>query len=136
MNSANSGINILVIDDDPAMTDLLKMILEQDKAQVVTANRGSDGVAFFKSAKFHMVIVDLMMPEMDGCEVTRALRQVSNVPILMVSALDNPGLIARALNAGADDFLIKPFTHSILAARINMLTRRRVTRPLYSHAVL
>jgi len=136
MNSADSGINILVIDDDPAMTDLLKMILEQDKAQVVTANRGSDGVACFKSDKFQMVIVDLMMPEMDGCEVTRALRQVSNVPILMVSALDNPGLIARALNAGADDFLIKPFTHNILAARINMLTRRHITKPHYSQAVL
>jgi DNA-binding response OmpR family regulator len=117
-------MKILVIDDDPAMTDLLKLILEPTEAHVITSNSGSAGLERFKEIKPDIVILDLLMPEMDGWQVCAAIRAISRVPIIILSVLNNPGLVARALDMGADDFLIKPVKSAILVAHINNLTRR------------
>jgi Response regulators consisting of a CheY-like receiver domain and a winged-helix DNA-binding domain len=118
-------VKILVIDDDPAMTDLLRLILSPIQAAIFTSNSGPEGVEIAASENPDIIILDLMMPEMDGWEVCRIVRESSNVPILIMSAIDNPGLIAKALDAGADDFLVKPVPSGVLIAHIMNLTRPR-----------
>lgn len=117
-------MKILVIDDDPAMTELLKLLLHPAASDVITANSGVEGVAAAKKYQPEVIILDLMMPEMDGWQVCQAVRGFSRVPILILSALDNPGMVARALDAGADDYLIKPVPSGVLIAHINNLVRR------------
>jgi two-component system KDP operon response regulator KdpE len=107
-------MKILVIDDDPAMTDLLRLILVSTDAEVVTANSGIEGLRKIKEFSPSIVILDLMMPDMDGWQITSEIRTFSSVPILILSVIDNPGLVARALDAGADDYLIKPAARNIL----------------------
>lgn len=120
-------MKILVIDDDPAMTELLSLVLSSTKAQIITTNSGEDGLRIVKEQTPDIVLLDLMMPHMDGWQVTESIRKFSSIPILILSVLDNPGLVARALDKGADDYLVKPVPSGILIAHINNLTRRRVT---------
>jgi DNA-binding response OmpR family regulator len=124
-------MKILVIDDDAAMTELLKLLLQPAASQVLTANTGIEGVELAKTSDPDVVILDLMMPEMDGWKVCELIRTFATIPILILSALDNPGMVARALDAGADDYLIKPVPSGVLIARLNMLVRRaRVLSPM------
>jgi DNA-binding response OmpR family regulator len=118
-------VKILVIDDDPAMTDLLRLILSPIQAAIFTSNSGPEGIEIAATHHPDIVLLDLMMPEMDGWQVCVKLRESSNVPILIMSAIDNPGLIAKALDAGADDFLVKPVPSGVLIAHIHNLTRPR-----------
>lgn len=120
-------MKILVIDDDAAMTDLLKMVLTPVQAVIYTSNSGKEGVDLAKAHNPDIILLDLMMPEMDGWQVTAEIRKFSLSPIIIISAIDNPGLIAKALDAGADDFLVKPVPSSILIAHIRNLARRQVT---------
>lgn len=117
-------MKVLVIDDDPAMTDLLKILLLAVSSNVYTANTGIDGIALARSTDIDIIILDLMMPEMDGWQVCKSVRDFSSVPILILSALDSPGMVAAALDAGADDYLIKPVTSSVLIAHLTKLIRR------------
>lgn len=117
-------LKILVIDDDIAMTDLLKLLLRSTGAEIRTANDGKTGITYVNSFSPHIIILDLMMPEMDGWQVCKQIRTFSDTPILILSALDSPGLVAAALDSGADDYLIKPVTSGILVAYINKLVRR------------
>jgi two-component system, OmpR family, KDP operon response regulator KdpE len=128
-------MKILVIDDDLAMTDLLKLILEPASSAVLTANSGPEGINQTKSQSPDVVILDLMMPDMNGWQVCKAIREFSRVPILILSALDSPGLVAAALDAGADDYLIKPVPSSVLVAHINNLVRRTRLSPGYAAAL-
>ena len=124
-------MKILVIDDDPGMTELLLLILQSSTATVYTANSGVEGISASKLYRPDVIILDLMMPEMDGWKVCQKIRETSQVPILILSALDNPGLVAKALDAGADDYLIKPVPSGVLIAHLNTLMRRaRVDNPV------
>ncbi len=118
-------MNILVIDDDPAMTELLKILLQATKAQVFAANSGQEGIDITRKTSPDIVILDLMMPEMDGWQVCKIIREFSQVPILILSALDHPGMVAAALDAGADDYLIKPVSSGMLVAHIQNLLKRK-----------
>lgn len=117
-------MKILVIDDDLAMTELLKLVLLPTHSTVITANSGAEGLELAKEECPDLFILDLMMPEMDGWQVCEAIRKFSIAPILVLSALDNPGMVAKALDAGADDYLIKPVPSGVLIAHINNLVRR------------
>lgn len=117
-------MKVLVVDDDPAMTELLCLLLKPATTDVYIANTGKDGLALVDEKKPDVIILDLMMPEMDGYEVCQTIRKTNNTPILVLSALDMPGMVSKALDAGADDYLIKPVTSSILIAHINNLLRR------------
>lgn len=123
-NSTGNELRVLVIDDDPAMTELLRLLLQPAVSTVVTANSGQEGIRLVGEVKPQIIILDLMMPEMDGYEVCQQIRVFSNIPILVLSALDMPGAVSKALDAGADDYLIKPVTSSILVAHLNNLMRR------------
>ncbi len=115
---------ILVIDDDPAMTELLRLLLLPTQSTVIIANSGYEGVELAQSDQPELIILDLIMPEMDGYQVCQAIRKFSDLPIIILSALDNPEMVAKALDAGADDYLIKPVTSGVLIAHINNLVRR------------
>ena len=121
-------MKILVIDDDPAMTELLSLVLAPTKAQIITSNSGEEGLRLVSDYSPDIILLDLMMPNMDGWQVTENIRKFSSAPILILSVLDNPGLVAKALDKGADDYLVKPVPSGILIAHINNLTRRRGIR--------
>lgn len=117
-------MKILVIDDDQAMTELLTLLVQPSASTVIPAFSGPRGVELARTEKPDLITLDLMMPEMSGWEVTKAIRQFTTTPILILSALDSPGMVAAALDAGADDYMIKPVTSSSLMAHINRLVRR------------
>lgn len=122
----NNGIptKVLVIDDDQAMRDTLKLILEPQSFEVHEARSGPEGVEITSFLKPDIVILDLMTPDMDGWQVTKAIRSFSNVPILILSAVNKPEMVAKALDEGADEFLIKPMPSAVLTAHLKRLARR------------
>lgn len=115
---------ILTIDDDPSITDLLVALLKTEGFDAFAANTGMEGIKLIKEEAPDVVLLDLMMPEMNGWQFCKEVRQFSNVPILVLSALDAPELVANALDAGADDYLVKPIACSVMVANINKLARR------------
>lgn len=117
-------IKAIAIDDDPAMTDLLSLLLKSHGLEIYTSNNGEEGLQLVRAIDPDIIILDLMMPGKDGWEVCREVRGFSTVPIIILSALDNPGMVASALDAGADDYLIKPVPSGVLIAHLNNLTRR------------
>jgi DNA-binding response OmpR family regulator len=121
-------MKVLVIDDDPDMTELIRLILNSILYEVRSAHNGQVGIALAKESAPDVIILDLVMPVMEGWEVCRSIRRFSHVPILILSALDDPGKVAQALDAGADDFLIKPVTSGVLIAHLKNLVRRAQTK--------
>lgn len=115
---------ILVIDDDAAVTDLLSLLLKSQGFDVTATNNSSDGLNLIRENQPDMVVLDLMMPEMDGWEVCKTVRTFSQVPIIILSALNDPSMIASVLDAGADDYLTKPTPSRVLVAHINRLVNR------------
>lgn len=118
---------ILVIDDDTAVTDLLSVLLRSQGFDVTATNSSSDGLSYIREDEPDLIILDLMMPEMDGWEVCRSVRTFSQVPIIVLSALNDPSMVASVLDVGADDYLTKPTPSRVLVAHINRLMRRNET---------
>ena len=118
------SIKVLVIDDDPAKTELLILLLRTRGFEVFTANSGEEGIKKVVELHPDILILDLMMSGVDGWEVCSKVRKFSTTPILVLSALDAPGMVASALDAGADDYLIKPVPSSVLMAHLHNLARR------------
>lgn len=127
---------ILVIDDDTAVTDLLSVLLRSQGFDVNATNNSSEGVNLVHEYQPDMIILDLMMPEMDGWEVCRAVRAFSQVPIIVLSALNDPSMVASVLDAGADDYLTKPTPSRILVAHINRLLKRNLTGSLSANSAV
>jgi DNA-binding response OmpR family regulator len=117
-------LKVLVIDDDPAMTDILKYHLTAGGMDVKVFNDGQNALNRIEVFKPNIILLDLLMPELDGWEVCRTIKSKYIVPILILSAVDNPSRIADALDAGADDYLIKPVTAESLIAHIKNLVKR------------
>ena len=130
----NKPIKVLIIDDDPATAEMLKMIISQLTPDVLTAGSGKKCLTLTKQIHPDILILDLVMPDMNGAEVCEEIRKFSSVPILILSAMDNPKLIAATLNAGADNFLSKPVPNAMLFAHIQKLVKRFwAERPLCSN---
>ncbi|MCX7609526.1 MAG: response regulator [Anaerolineales bacterium] len=125
MKKNSEPIRILTVDDDEAITELLTLLLKTYGFEVYAANSGEKALAMIREDPPDVILLDLMMPGMNGWQVCSAIREFSQVPILILSALDKPGDVASALDAGADDYLIKPVSSSVLVAHINKLTRRQ-----------
>lgn len=117
---------ILVVDDDPAVTSVLKRGLSYEGFAVDTAGSGEDGLAVARDCPPDLVILDVMMPGLDGLEVLRRLRAAdSRLPVLLLTAKDAPADQVRGLEQGADDYVVKPFTFEVLLARVRALLRRQ-----------
>lgn len=117
-------VKLLVIDDDSAVTDLLSLLLKSNGFDVTATNNSTDGLGIIRDTSPDVVILDLMMPEMDGWQICKAVREFSQVPIIILSALNDPSMIASVLDAGADDYLTKPTPSRVLIAHINRLINR------------
>lgn len=115
---------VLVIDDDTSMTEMLKLLLEPNDFMVFEANSGQEGIKATRRFNPEVVILDLQMQGVDGWNVCREIRSFSDVPILVLSAISKPGIVAQALDEGADDYLLKPMPSSVLIAHLKKLTRR------------
>ncbi len=115
---------ILIIDDDPNMLKLLRKGLERHNYKVIDAQKGAEGLRKLYECRPHLVILDIMMPKMDGWEVCRRIREFTDVPIIMLTAKASEEDIVYGLDLGADDYITKPFSLTELLARIEAVLRR------------
>ena len=115
---------ILIVDDESGLRELVRINLEHEGYGVVQAENGLQGLEAVQSEHPDLVIMDVMMPEMDGWEACRKLREFSQVPVLMLTARVQSQDIVTGLDSGADDYLLKPFNMDELMARVRALLRR------------
>jgi two-component system response regulator MprA len=116
--------NILVVDDDPKITQLLRRVLTLEGYSVDTASSGAAALETTRSHEPDLVILDVLMPGIDGLEVCRRLRATGDTPILLLTAKDEVADRVQGLDSGADDYVVKPFALAELLARVRALLRR------------
>ena len=117
---------IMVVDDDINICELLRLYLEKEQYTVVIANNGNEAIAKFSSENPDLILLDVMMPGLDGWQVCRELRKSSNVPIIMLTAKGETFDKVLGLELGADDYVVKPFDTKEIIARIKAVLRRTV----------
>ncbi|WP_272514325.1 response regulator transcription factor [Bacillus cereus] len=120
-------ITILIADDDLKIAELIEIHLKKEGYQVVKATDGEDAIEIIQSQAIDLVVLDIMMPKMDGYEVTRQIRTKQNMPIIFLSAKTSDFDKVTGLVLGADDYMTKPFTPIELVARVNAQLRRFLT---------
>lgn len=118
-------VRVLVVDDEPLIVQMLSIALSYEKFEVSVARNGLEAIQQASQTKPHLVILDWMMPGLDGIEVCRRLRAAGDVGILMLTARGEDEDQVQGLESGADDYLIKPFTLPVLLARMKAILRRR-----------
>jgi DNA-binding response OmpR family regulator len=126
------GTRILTVEDDERIRTAVRLALEDEGWNVTEADNGEDALNAFAREPADVVLIDIMLPGMDGFEVCRAIRHDSDVPIVMVTARDDTHDVVAGLEAGADDYLTKPFAPKELSARIRALLRRTRSTDLSS----
>lgn len=119
-----SKAKILVVDDDAAIRQMLELRLSMAGYDVATVADGQDALAFFEENQADLVVLDVMLPQINGFQVCQQLRQDSSIPVVMLSALGDIKDRIAGLEAGADDYLVKPFSPRELEARIESILRR------------
>jgi len=119
-----AGKRVLVVDDDIKTVELVKLYLNRDGYRVLTAYDGVEALRLARESHPHLIVLDLMLPGIDGLEVCRTLRGESNVPIIMLTAKTTEQDRLTGLDLGADDYMTKPFSPKELAARVRAVLRR------------
>jgi two-component system, OmpR family, alkaline phosphatase synthesis response regulator PhoP len=115
---------VLVVDDDAKVVEVLKLYLIRDGCEVITAYTGTDGLKLARETHPDLIVLDLMLPELDGLQVCRTLRRESDIPIIMLTARTTEQDRVTGLDMGADDYVPKPFSPRELAARVRAVLRR------------
>lgn len=118
------SIRVLIIEDDPNIAELIRLYLEKDGAQVVISHDGKDGLDTFQKIHPDIILLDIMLPELDGWTVCREIRKTSDTPIIMLTAKDETVDKVTGLSLGADDYISKPFDMKEVIARIHAVLRR------------
>ena len=116
--------NIMVVDDEKNICELLRLYLEKEDFDVTIVNNGSDAIALIRQNQPSLVLLDIMMPVIDGWEVCRQVREFSNVPIIMLTAKGETFDKVMGLDLGADDYIVKPFDTKEVVARVKAVLRR------------
>ncbi len=122
-------MTLLIVDDEPRIRDLVRMNLELEHYSVEEANNGIEALAKLRDMLPDLIILDVSMPEMDGFEALRHIREVSTVPVIMLTVRQSEADRIRGLDLGADDYLAKPFSPPELLSRIRALLRRSLMAP-------
>ncbi|UPM56117.1 response regulator transcription factor [Gottfriedia acidiceleris] len=117
-------ISILLVDDEPRMLDLLSLYLTPHNYRCIKASSGNEAIKILLDMDIDLVILDVMMPEMDGWQTCKQIREFSNLPIIMVTARDQKNDVVKGLQMGADDYISKPFHEEELIERIKAILRR------------
>lgn len=117
-------MTILVVDDEPRIRDMVRMNLEMERYRVLEASDGREALEQLREHLPDLIVLDVMMPEMDGFETLKAMREVSTVPVIMLTVRQSEQDKIRGLDLGADDYLAKPFSPRELLSRIRALLRR------------
>lgn len=117
-------LHVLIVDDEWNMRNLIRIYLTKEGITTKEASTGHESLALLKQQNFDLILLDVMMPDMDGWQVCKAVREVSSVPILMLTARSETKDKVHGLGIGADDYLTKPFEPEELVARIYSLVRR------------
>jgi two-component system KDP operon response regulator KdpE len=133
MRDSKSKDLILLIEDEPQMLRLLRIILQSQGYRLVESSTGQDGLMQAATRAPDVILLDLGLPDIDGLEVTRRLREWSDVPIIVISAREQEQDKIKALDAGADDYLTKPFGAGELVARIRVAMRHKALREAGQH---
>jgi DNA-binding response OmpR family regulator len=121
---------ILIVEDEPAMREALRQGLEEENHNVTVASDGLEGIHAAETLDFDAILLDIMMPGMNGIDLVRRLRAAGRqTPVLMLTARDAASEVVRGLDAGADDYLTKPFSFRVLLARLRAISRRSVQPP-------
>jgi DNA-binding response OmpR family regulator len=120
---------ILVVDDEPNLVDLIRMTLERESYQVTEADNGYKAIQRLREELPDLVLLDVMMPEMDGLETLKEIRAFSNIPVIMLTVRATEQDKVRGLELGADDYIAKPFSHRELVQRIKAVLRRSEMAP-------
>ncbi|PGT86459.1 response regulator transcription factor [Bacillus sp. AFS040349] len=126
---------VLLIDDEQRMLDLLSLYIEPYGYTCFKKNSGPEGIEFLQHKKVDIVILDIMMPEIDGWTTCEKIREISDVPIIMLTARNEKEDIVKGLKKGADDYLVKPFNEEELLARIEAIMRR-TSRTFHSEDII
>jgi two-component system KDP operon response regulator KdpE len=129
MDASTTSGRILIIDDEAQITRVLRASLSAQGYQVRTANDPDEGLQLYREWSPDLVITDLMMPSMTGVDVCRAIRQIGTTPVIVLSVRDHERSKVEALDAGADDYVTKPFNIQELLARVRAHLRRAPERP-------
>lgn len=124
MEDVRVGTRILTVEDDERIRTAVRMALEDEGWEVAESDNGEDALLMFGQQPTDVVLIDIMLPGIDGFDVCRSIRRVSDVPIVMVTARADTHDVVAGLEAGADDYLTKPFAPKELSARIRALLRR------------
>lgn len=124
-----TNAKILVVDDDPAISEMLTIVLQAEGFDTVAVMDGSEAVATFQREQPDLILLDLMLPGMNGVDICRAIRQESMVPIVMLTAKTDTVDVVLGLESGADDYVSKPFKPKELVARIRARLRRTDEEP-------
>ena len=120
----NMKTRILLVDDDPNIRQLVRLYLEKEGFDVTEAARGDDALHIFRTSPPNLMLLDIMLPGIDGWQVCREVRKISNIPIIMLTAKDETFDKVLGLELGADDYVVKPFDSKELVARIKAVIRR------------
>jgi two-component system KDP operon response regulator KdpE len=118
------GKAVLIIDDEPGLCQVVSMIFERAGATVHAVGTGDEGLGYLRRHQSDLVILDILLPGIDGFEICRRIRQFSDVPVIMLTALSGNEQLVFALEAGADDYIAKPFDASVFVARAKAVIRR------------
>lgn len=121
-------INILVVDDEKEIADLVEIYLVSDGYKVFKANNAKEGLEILDQEEIHLVLLDIMMPGMDGLEMCRKIRETNNIPIIMLSAKSTDLDKILGLGTGADDYVVKPFSPRELVARVKVVLARTMPK--------
>ncbi|NBI31150.1 response regulator transcription factor [Chengkuizengella marina] len=117
-------MKVLIVDDELRMRQLLMLYLQPNGFQCETVDNGKEAIHLLEEGSYDLVLLDIMMPELNGFETAKMIREFSNVPIIMLTARDQNDDMVKGLKVGADDYITKPFDEAVLMARIEAVLRR------------
>ena len=122
-----TSYKVLVVDDDTNISTLLRLYLEKEGFEVFTAEDGEEALAVFEKAQPDLILLDIMLPKLDGWQVCREIRKTSQCPIIMITAKSETFDKVLGLELGADDYIVKPFENKEVVARVRAVLRRTTT---------